>query len=178
MYYNVALYPCDGSFLKACVDIAQANLKEVADEYLLGNNACPHVTLCQFAAEADELEKIWQLIVPAWKGPLSVKFEHVYVLPGEGMHKGFTWVGMSALADSAIIILQGTIYELLFSVGIESSTKMDTYFPHLTWARCRGSEVLCVPVPKTELFDLPQGFELTIGVANANGAYQERLYSV
>jgi 2'-5' RNA ligase len=178
MYYNIALYPCDGVFLKTCVDIAQTHLRQVADGYLLGAKADPHVTLCQFLGEPDELEKIWQLILPVRKDPVSVMFQHVYVLPGSGMHEGYNWVGLSALADSAIIILQGTVYELLFSIGIESSTKVETYFPHLTWARCRSSELLSVPIPKAELFNAPHRFELTIGMSDVNGAYQGRLYPI
>ena len=54
--YNLALTPLSKS--NEAITIAR-KLSNIADEYLLGENSLPHVTLYQFQAQEKEIKQIW-----------------------------------------------------------------------------------------------------------------------
>ena len=53
-FLNVALVPADKKFMRSCIQLAQANLKDQSSQYLLGESALPHVTLCEFVSEGTD----------------------------------------------------------------------------------------------------------------------------
>lgn len=56
-HYNIALVPKKMS--DKVVQCAQ-QFAEIADQYILGKQSLPHVTLCQFVIEPEFIEQIWQ----------------------------------------------------------------------------------------------------------------------
>lgn len=55
--YNIALVP--NTINEQVVQLAQ-QFQSISDEYLLGHQALPHVTLCHFHADPKKLTQIWQ----------------------------------------------------------------------------------------------------------------------
>jgi len=178
-FFNIALFPEDENLVSTCIQLAQTNLKDQSSEYLLGENAWPHVTLCEFISEQGQLAKIWSSIESMQTEPLLLNFEYIYILPGHGIHSGKTWVGLAVAKPAELVKLQKSIYEKLLQLGIEGATKIETYFPHLTWARCDGNKPITISaMPPQELWQKQHAFNLSIGLSDMNGAYHERLFSI
>ena len=77
-----------------------------------------------------------------------------------------------------LIELQKLIYEKLLQLEINGATKPETYFPHLTWARCNGGIPITIStLPPKDLWQKPHAFNLSIGASNINGVYSECLLS-
>lgn len=174
-HFNLALFPDDEQLMRACIDLAQANFADQASEYLLGEQAWPHITLCQFEAEVEKLSTIWTAVedlqVP------EVNFRHIYVMPGLQLHEGKYWVGLAVDQTRALLDLQKTVYRNLKDCQIQSTTDPESYFPHLTWARCHGNKpVYITSLPPKELWQDRHLFSLSLGRSDRNGVYQERLY--
>jgi 2'-5' RNA ligase len=178
VFFNIALLPTDENFVQSCIQMVQANLKDQAVGYLLGEHTYPHITVCQFAAEHDQLEKIWSSIEAIQPKPMKISFGHIYVLPGRGAHLGKIWVGLTVVKSTPLVGLQKSVYEALQQLGIQGSTKVSNYTPHLTWARLDGEKPVTIPkMPPQELWQSQHAFNLTIGLSDASGVYQECLYS-
>jgi len=57
--YNIALLPLNHS--DKIIKYAEI-FSNISDQYFLGKNSLPHLTLCQFRATSDEAEKIWRQV--------------------------------------------------------------------------------------------------------------------
>lgn len=60
--YNIALVP--KSKTEEIVNVSEKFL-EIADQYKLGDESLPHVTLCQFQADEKKINKIWDQVCEA-----------------------------------------------------------------------------------------------------------------
>jgi 2'-5' RNA ligase len=176
-FFNIALLPADENLAYTCTYLAQTNFKEQSAEYLLGDDAYPHITICQFRAEQDQANQIWSSIENMQTESILLKFGHIYILPCSGIHAGKTWVGLTVIKAVKLVQLQKSIYETLSKLGVESATKATNYSPHLTWARCEGDKPITITLmPPKELWQKQYAFNLTIGLSDINGAYQKRLF--
>jgi len=176
-YFNIALFPNSADCVNTCVELAQANLVEWADEYLLSKNAWPHITLCQFQAASQKLSDIWSSVRLLQSGLLSLRFHHIYIWPGMEEHLGRYWVGLAVVPEASLIRLQKAVYDHLLDLGIRSETAFTTYFPHLTWARCRGNKPTISTMPMQDFWERTYSFSLSLGRSDKNGVYHERLFS-
>ena len=177
--FNIALWPDDESLLQECIRLAQLNCSEIADQYLIGDHACPHVTLCQINAETDELENIWAAIQSVHPKQLSLSFNQFYIKPGQNELEGYYWVGVGVRRAAEIINLQKTIYDQLLSLNLESRNKPLGYTPHLTWARCKGDSPQPIKYfPSNEFWSKSYTFSLSLGRSDKHGVYHERLFSL
>ncbi len=177
-FFNIALIPEDEELARTCIQLAKINLKNDSDQYLLGNNAHPHVTLCEFIATEEQLDQIWSSVKDLQLNSLPLSFGHIYILPGRGIHAGKIWVGLTVIKTTELIKLQKSVCEKLLPMKIESKTKIDGYTPHLTWGRCDGNKPITIAVmPPQELWQKPHAFDLSLGRSDINGAYQEQLFS-
>ena len=182
-HFNLALYPQDAQLASACVALAQANFKDQASEYLLGENAHPHVTLCQFQANEEQLESIWSAVekldLELNQKVLSLSFHHFYIKPGFHFHKDKYWLGLAMSATTELMALQKALHTLLAQMNIESSTLPQSYFPHLTLARCHTLDYAHPPqikvLPALEIWQQDFVFQVSLGRSNEYGVYLERL---
>jgi 2'-5' RNA ligase len=192
-HFNLALYPQDAHLASACVALAQANFKEQASEYLLGENAHPHVTLCQFQANEEQLESIWSAVEKLGLGgvreldlglnsnrkALKLRFHHFYIKPGFHFHKDKYWLGLAMSATAELMALQKALHTLLTQLNIESPTLPHAYFPHLTLARCHAADYAHPPqireLPALDIWQQDFVFQVSLGRSNEYGAYLKRL---
>ncbi|MDQ5935912.1 MAG: hypothetical protein QG574_3233 [Cyanobacteriota bacterium erpe_2018_sw_21hr_WHONDRS-SW48-000092_B_bin.40] len=180
-HFNLALYPQDAHLASTCVALAQANFKDQASEYLLGENAHPHVTLCQFQANGEQLESIWSEVEKLGLEPesLALRFHHFYIKPGFHFHKDKYWLGLAMSATTELMALQKALHSLLEKMNIESPTLPQSYFPHLTLARCHTLDYAHPPqikeLPTLDIWQQDFVFQVSLGRSNEFGVYLERL---
>ena len=178
--YNIALLPLDAELSGYCVRFAQENFARQQDGYLLGNGAVPHVTLCQFHAEAALLPALWQKL-QALNGRkrYALCFNAFYCSPGRDEHHGMSWAGFAVAPQEDLGALQTGVHDVLAAQNLTPLTgKGLSYFPHLTLARL---DVLAIPAlqswPDTEFWEQPHGFGLSLGLSDENGVYQHCLHA-
>lgn len=177
-YFNIALFAADPDFIANCIRLARVNLGKQADGYLLGDEAWPHITLSQFQADTERSSSIWSAVQDLQRDPIAVSFGHIYVLPGVEEHASCVWVGLACIAEKTLMTLQKSTNEKLVGLGIEPLTRTDTYFPHLTWARCHSRTALTISDWQTkDLWQREHPFRLSLGLSNRNGIYRKRLFA-
>ena len=174
-HFNIALFLENPEAQKTQLALAQSNCKKAADQYLLGKDAWPHVTLCQIEVQEEAIKSIWDELSPLLTQGIDLNFHHLYILPGTGEHLGFHWVGLAIARDRELIQLQSKMHETLLSKKIESRTTPSSYFPHLTWARCKGEQIQITHCPDEEIWQKPERFCLSIGRSDNLGIFRERL---
>ncbi|MDP3508716.1 MAG: hypothetical protein Q8T09_12065 [Candidatus Melainabacteria bacterium] len=183
-HFNLALYPQDAKLARSCVELAQANFKEQASAYLLGENAHPHVTLCQFQASEDQMESIWSEVEKLGLKAelLALRFHHFYIKPGFHFHKDKYWLGLAMSATAELLAMQKALHALLAQMNIESPTLPQSYFPHLTLARCHAADYTNPPLikelPELDIWQQDFVFQVSLGRSNEYGVYLERLMHV
>jgi hypothetical protein len=177
-YFNLALIPESIHLQTLCVELARANCADRSDSYLLGDEALPHVTLCQFVAPIALINKVWNEFDDLHANLVSLTFRHVYVQYGKGELEGKVWVGLAVKYEPALIELQKTVFAKLASLGIEGRKTPENYFPHLTFARCDSSApVIISAAPKAEFWGATFQFRLTIGSSDEHGRYHATVCS-
>ncbi len=171
--FNIALFPENKQFISDSIKLAQNNFANQAKEYLLGDNAWPHITLCQFAVEPGQLPIIWSTVNALALQPLSIRLSQFYIW----LYENHYWVGLATMREPELISLQLAIYEALTNLGIKGKQMPSTYFPHVTWARCSGEKPPIISVlPSTEFWLPPHLFKLSLGESNPFGVYRKRLF--
>ncbi len=175
-HYNLALYPEDSAFASLCIELAQTNLSQLADNYLLGSDALPHVTVCQFLAPGHLMPDIWALFAEDAHQPLSLSFRHLYVQYGKAELEGKCWVGLAVRPESTIREFQKNAFAKLLEFGIEGRNFPDTYFPHLTFARCDATKPVVITYPPPQVTWLERySFRLTLAQSDEHGRYHRQL---
>ena len=177
-YFNIALFAESEELIGICTDLARSNLAGQADGYLLGEDAWPHITLCQFSLNESQIPSVWSQIENLQTTPLKIRFSHIYILPGVMEHTGKRWVGLAVAPHPQLSTLQKTIYDKLLSQNIQSTTAPGIYFPHLTWARTDGKSPLSMTsFPAQNFWHENHSFSLSLGRTDENnfGIYRERL---
>lgn len=177
LYFNMALIPESDDLKALCIELARANCAERADSYLLGEDALPHVTLCQFNASSDGVKEIWRAFSELQPAPVPLAFRHIYLQYGKGDLEGKCWVGLAVKYEPELIALQKAVFEKLAALGLQGRNTPANFFPHLTFARCDGSiPVVISAAPKADFWGASFPFRLTIGRSDEHGRYHETLY--
>lgn len=172
--YNIALLPTNIDIHNTLIAIAQDYFKEVQDQYLLGNNALPHVTLCQFYAESESTA------INAAQGFLAMKYAapeiHIncfQIRAGTLINAGTYIAEYNVTKDPALMDLQKKCADYLDSVGIANKTPCVSYSPHFTLARLR-EPVSIMPdmshVPNTAI-----STRFALGLTSATGVFVEEI---
>jgi hypothetical protein len=175
MYFNLALVPEEKAFANLCIELAQENCKSQSDGYLLGEEALPHVTVCQFQSAPAEIERIWSHFADLSE-PRSLLFRHLYVQYGKEDMLGKLWMGLAVTYEPSVTAFHKECFERLAKIGIDSRNTPDRYFPHLTFARCDAAKTpSVVKAPPESLWLTRYKFKLTIGESDELGRYHRRL---
>lgn len=179
--FNIALLAEDPELTKLCIDLAKENFAHQADQYLLGAEALPHVTLCQFEAEPEpeRLDEIWSAMEKLKPAPLDLKIHSLCIKPGNAQNQGTYWAGLSVGLTPELKALQQKVSEALTDLNIQGTTMPQTFFPHITWVRCEYRNPPCLTrMPPLTLFENSYRFSITLGRSNQYGVYKEQLYSL
>jgi 2'-5' RNA ligase len=172
--YILAFIPTNPELVKHCVATAQ-NFSSIAQGYMLGDQAQPHVTVCHFDAEHSMLAPFWAACSVNAPLILPLHFDGYYAKPVDenGM---LYWLGFSILRDHTLITAQRRIIALCAERQITTHTlPNDGYFPHLTLARVQvGSSMPVLPLQNKDHWAQDNSYELSIGLSSPEGRYISR----
>lgn len=174
-YFNLALRPKNEQLSQQLVDLAQSNFSDRPAGYLLGNNALPHITICQFRTKPTNINDIWDR-TRGWKDyPLELSFSHLYISQDK-KDPNLIWVGLAMKGQSVLSKLQQDVYNMLEGAGIKGTTLPQEYFPHVTWGRVRSNLPLSLKkLPDLSLYSSAHQFMLTFGQSNDIGVYSKQI---
>lgn len=174
--YNVALIPVEPSAAASFTAIAQENFSTYSDGYILGPDALPHVTLCQFRCMEEQLETIWnEIITSEFQLNHIVQFDGMYMNPGRD-HHDCIWSGLSIRHSVELVNMQARIHSLLVERQLATlTTTGGSYFPHLTLARVRSVDGL-FKYPNRGIFEESYMFRGSIGLSDNLGVYRQVVY--
>lgn len=173
--FNIALRPSSPALARQTIALAEAGFSSQAEGYLLGRDAWPHITLCQFRGPEPDawIDKIWSELGLA---TLDLQFAGYY-LRESGKDENCQWVGLELKGDPALLDLQRRAHDLVKSLKLEVITGTgEDYFPHLTFARLGpGANKVALTRLPAELLHHRNPFYLTIGKAGPLGTYTSQI---
>lgn len=165
--FNLALLPVDGEkFQSLFSSVAQSTFCAWADDYILGEGALAHITLCQFDTsselDARSFFKKW-----AWGDQLSLSLDRYNCRTGSGEHSGRYWVEFLVQKCDPLINLQKQCVSELAHHNVRNLTPVEGYSPHITLARLHKAFDDSVEVP----FKAPILFRSALGYSTGNGVF-------
>lgn len=129
--YNLALLPL--TLGPVALRLSKA-FSQLSDSYLLGAASYPHVTLCQFYAEENEVGAIWEKANQAFSEKLlclhfkqATTFEHI----------GKLWIQLIPKPEASLQKLHLLITEI---VKLPLGLIRERYSPHLTLANIKKDQ--------------------------------------
>ncbi len=166
--YNIAFVPT--SIQHTIIKYAQY-FSEIADEYCLSDRALPHVTLCQFHAEEDELVNLWHLICKAiHKYSIYLEFKDISCITRDHI---IHWV--SLLPDQRLLLSK--MHQVIAPI-VDVPVK-DVYEPHMTLINTKNSGYQKKVNEFIKFYSpIADQFVLAIGDCDAVGQFTQIIYKV
>lgn len=164
--YNIVFYPTSKHVEFTAV--AQ-QFKAFSNEYLLGKNSLPHLTLYQFEEEDSALDAIWQQAQESLsQTTICLRFDKINYVPVSNFY------GLSLLPDNIEKLheLHGEVAKLL---KLPVKTQYD---PHLTLIISLNTdfETTMEEVAKT-LVPIEDEFTLALGTSDDFGQFQKVIFN-
>jgi 2'-5' RNA ligase len=173
--FNIALLPCDDAYQQVFARLAQSYFAEPLHDYLLGNHALAHVTLCQFRAPdskaAEEAFASWSYDNPDGDSAfLSIayfqyKLRNLYP---------FFWAELLIQATPPLHRLHQSCCNHLQALGMEVLTTREPYSPHITLA-CTADQSVDVNAVTQASPREPIPFRLGLGQSSEYGVFTQEL---
>jgi hypothetical protein len=118
--YNLALIPLTKN--PEIIQLAQI-FAPIANQYLLGKNSFPHVTLYHFDYEEKDIKKLWQRVNDHWKeSPIFLQFDYL----NDGQYGNWYWISLMPNQREILHQMHGFIAALLM-LPLKKS-----FDPHMT----------------------------------------------
>ena len=139
--YNLALIPANNpdQFILYAQSLSNT---APADQYLIGRGASiPHVSLCHFDSEPEDIDIIWQQVQTLALLPLHLTFDHHQskAFPGNPKYTNIVWVSLIPDNKELLKNLHLTIADIIKE---PLNAAFDRYDPHLTLFNSRA-KVAC-----------------------------------
>lgn len=174
--YNIALLPTDADLQKEIIRISRHYFLKTQDEYILGNEGLPHITLCQFKTDNFEIAKTAYNDFAALGAETTpeITIEKFNARPGKLVNSGKFMVEYKAVLDDHLRALQRRCSDLLSKHGLTNLTPCEGYSPHITLARL--SE-MPKETPTTQDLPCPFNFSttLSLGLSTEAGIFVKSL---
>jgi len=167
--YNIAYMSTDHALNELFVTISRKYFLNLHDEYILGPEGLPHVTLCQFHAPNNDCA------ITAFKtftanSDLAITIQKFRLRAGSLANAGKFIADVMVDKSQGLIDKQKECYAHLLQTDIKPLTPSETYSPHITVARLPqlintplGIEEE-IPTHKTSIFKLVVGASTESGV--------------
>ncbi len=164
--YNLVYVPLNKN--AEIIAIAQ-QFAGYADQYLLGKQALPHVTLCQFEAMEQDLESIWSRAGTMIHAKfISLRFDTISILDKHNYH----WVSLMPDQRDELFNLH---YEALKVLEISDKVWFD---PHMTLFNSVNDKFADAVNNFTKSFSgLEDKFALALGKSGFAGQFKEIIFS-
>jgi len=168
--YNFALTPINKNISDIFIEISNKYFINNFDEYILGKEALPHITLVKFVAN-DDNEAINLYKNFKNKQQLMLKIiKHQYRL-SDNKNK---WAEFLIEKDTSLVNMQQSVYDYLNNLKYQAHPKSEIYNPHITLARVKKEQSI---IPS--LNDLPKDykykFRMDLGLSSETGRFIKRI---
>lgn len=170
--YNIVLLP---SFKHSNEFINYAaSFSSIANQYILGKKSLPHITVCQFEIEKNDIKKVHeinqQLMQITIQKRIFPEFTSLNFVSLEGEFSGMLAVDLGIKRNEPIMLLHQKVTALLESLGFTVlNAKGDLYRPHLTLTFLSYKNNLHSFIfPKKLMGPSKEPFSLCLGTADLN----------
>ena len=164
--YNIALLPQSKS--NKFIQLAQ-QFSDSADQYLLGENSLPHITLYQFYTYENEISDIWQHISQQLHEPtLSIDLiQFSYSTYKNNLY----WILLLPNKTEILHKMHATVANTL-QLPIKES-----FEPHLTLINTKNSSLMPEIIKLEESYrPITDTFTLSLGKSDEMGQYTKVIY--
>lgn len=167
--YNIALIPVTQG--RQVVELSR-KFKDIADQYLLGENSLPHVTMHQFLADENEIEDIWVKTCDALdQKTIDLTFKEFSCLT---FNNSIFWVSLLPDQGDKLAEMNRIVSDIIKNPASKSKSDYD---PHMTLINTKNSEYkqLADKVEKSYT-PISDKFILSLGKSDDIGQYTKMLY--
>lgn len=164
--YNIALIPVSKNIeIMNCANF----FSSISDQYQLGENSLPHVTLCQFQADESTIQDLWDKVCDALtEHTISLELKYFSCISFD--NKIF-WV--SLMPDQRTLL--NDMHKVV--AGIVNSPVKKSYDPHLTLINTKDSEYEKMADKLIKTYSpISDDFVLSIGECDGIGQFTKLLY--
>jgi hypothetical protein len=139
--YNIALIPANNpdQFILCAQTLSNT---APADKYLIGRGASiPHVSLCHFDSDSDQIEPIWQQVQALAIPTLPLTFDHHLskAFSGNPKYANIVWVSLIPDKKAELKNLHLIIADI---IKVPLNSAFEHYDPHMTLFNSRA-KVAC-----------------------------------
>ena len=151
---------------KPLIEFAEKHFASVAENYLLGKDSHPHITLVQFYATEVDYAKIVYFLETITTRPkptiLGMQFGY------DSKDKEVLWAGLIVKRDEPLVGLHEQLVKFLTRHNIPCLIPTnELYAPHITLARIRTNTIA------SSRFEPTPNFNLVIGIGDEFGQLKE-----
>jgi hypothetical protein len=175
--YNLALLCKNDAHAEAFCLVSQELSTLATSRYILGINSLPHVSVCQFIAEPEQLDSVWQR-AKNLQPNFSLSLNHFYYALGSRKEHGMRYNGVDVTKSDELVLFQEQIKQTLSPILPKSPTG-NQYYPHFTLGCSSVSENFSF-LPTLEKFsnlwssDIP--VKLALGQTGPDGQFEKILF--
>ncbi|MCB9982947.1 MAG: 2'-5' RNA ligase family protein [Rhodospirillales bacterium] len=174
--YNIALLPTDTALQTNIIRISRQYFLDLQDEYILGPEGLPHITLCQFKTTDPENARAAYNDFSSNTTTENVKLtiEKFHARPGKLVNAGKFIAEYKIQALTDLMDLQLKCSEKLAAHNLANLTPTGTYSPHITLARLPS---LPDNTPSQQDLACPLDFtvRLSLGLSTEAGIFVKEL---
>ncbi|HOO81001.1 MAG TPA: hypothetical protein PK513_00670 [Alphaproteobacteria bacterium] len=174
--YNIALLPSDHTLQTTMVHISRLYFLEDQDEYILGPEGLPHITLCQFKAATLEnaVTAYNDFLSNESISTIKVIIEKFNIRPGKLVNTGKFIAEYKIQPHPDLIALQLRCAKKLAAHHLENLTPSEAYSPHITLARL---PVMTNKLPTKQDLNCPLYIDahLSLGLSTEAGVFVKEL---
>lgn len=167
--YNIALTPMHNG--RKIIALSE-KFKDIADQYLLGDNSLPHVTLCQFIANEDEIPEIWNKACDSLNQKMiNLVFKEFSCIT---FNDSMFWVSLLPNNSDKLMEMSCIITDIVKSPVSKSHNRYD---PHMTLVNTKNKEYKKIAKNISESYKLiSDKFILSLGQSDNIGQYTKMIY--
>lgn len=138
MPYMIVLIPPQ-DIVRICIHEAQKMFLSMSDGYLLAEHSLPHITVCQFECDREEVaQATWKEIASQTMDSFPVRLRGVSFIKGIEAHREFYWAELAVARDEELMKVHQLTVAVIQARGLGCLNAVgDLYRPHLTLARIR-----------------------------------------
>jgi len=174
--YNIALLPEVSGLRDNIIRISRKYFLDIQDEYILGPEGLPHITLCQF--KADNLEQavnVYNELLSREKiDSIKPTIEKFNTRPGKLVNVGKFIAEYKIKPAPDLVNLQLRCADRLSSYKLKKRTPSEGYSPHITLARLSSAPDR---IPTKQDLNCPVDFSvrLSLGLSTESGVFVKEL---
>jgi 2'-5' RNA ligase len=161
--YNLALLPMNHR--QSVIELS-STFASIAGSYQLGEHSLPHVTLCKFFAEEQQLAAIWELVSVVVSEPLKLSFREFSYIKLKSQY----WISVLPTESDALHVLHYKLHQLVHPGKLKQS-----YDPHMTLVNL--SDDSYPYLLETLKADFSDSFCLAMGANDEVGQFVKVIFS-